>query len=70
MRLTPGAARAIRMALSSVVAGAIGIGSNLLTALQAQGTITRATLLVAVLTGTLMVLKDLGAYLAVPPGQP
>ena len=65
-------ARLVRMVISSVVAGMIGIGSNLLTALNAntQGEISKGTITVAVVTGAILMLKDIQAYLSQPPAAP
>lgn len=67
MQWTSGRARFARMVISSLVAGLLGIGSNLLTALNASGTIPKGTLLIALITGGMLTLKDIQAYLSTPP---
>src|SRR5438105_3130456 len=68
--LQPNTARLLRMLISACVAGAMGVGSNLLTAINAQGDISKGALTVAVITGVLLALKDVQAYLAQGPISP
>lgn len=68
--MSPSTARICRMLISSLVAGMIGVGSNLLTAINAQGDISRGALTVAIVTGVILSLKDVQAYLAQPPQGP
>lgn len=67
MPLTPDTARLIRLSVSSLIAGAIGVGSNLMSALNASGEIPRGALVIAILTGAMLCLKDIQSYLALPP---
>lgn len=68
MALTVEGKRFARLIVSALIAGAIGVGSNLLTAVSATGEIQRGSLLLAVITGALLTLKDVQAYLSTPPG--
>lgn len=66
MTLSPDGARLIRMIISALVAGGLGIGSNLLTAVTSSGTIPKGALTVALITGGMLMLKDIQAYLSQP----
>ena len=67
MPWTPGTARVVRMIISALVAGGLGVGSNLLTAMTSNGTIPKSALIVALITGGMLCLKDVQAYLSQPP---
>lgn len=69
MTLSPGAARTIRMLISAIIAGVMGVGSNILTAINSSGQLQQGALTVAIITGLLLTLKDIQAYLSQPPGQ-
>ena len=68
--MSPDTARLVRMALSSLVAGAMGVGSNLLSAMNASGDIPKGALTISLITGGLLMCKDVNAYLAQPPTTP
>lgn len=61
--------RFIRMVFSALLAGAMAAGSNLLTGINADGNISQGTLTVALISGGILAIKDLVAFLAVPPEQ-
>jgi hypothetical protein len=67
--VTPDTARLIRMCLSSLIAGAMGVGSTLLASMQGDGHIPPGALLIALITGGLLCGKDLQSYLSQAPGQ-
>lgn len=69
VQLSPQAARMCRMLCSAVIAGAMGVGSNLLTAINASGEVQKGSLTVAIITGIMLTLKDIQAYLSQPPGD-
>ena len=68
--MTPDTARLVRMCLSSLVAGAMGVGSNLLSAMAGTGEVPKGAITIAVITGGLLAAKDLQSYLATPPTEP
>ena len=70
MPLNPDTARLIRLCVSSMIAGAIGIGSNILSSINASGEVPRGALIIAVISGSILALKDVGSYLALPPTLP
>jgi predicted glycosyltransferase len=55
------------MVVSSLMAGIIGVGSNLLTAVTAAGEVPPGAKKVAIVTGVIMVAKDVQAYLSQAP---
>jgi hypothetical protein len=55
------------MTISAVMAGIIGVGSNLLAAATAAGEVTPGAKKVAIVTGIIMVAKDIQAYLSNSP---
>jgi hypothetical protein len=57
------------MTLSALMAGIIGVGSNLLAAATAAGEVTPGARKVAIVTGVIMVAKDIQAYLSNSPMQ-
>ena len=65
--MTPATARLIRMLISSLVAGLMGVGSNVLTAMTSTGEVPKGALTIAIITGGMLMLKDLQAYLSQPP---
>ena len=69
MQLCPDTARLLRLILSSLVAAAMGIGSNLLSTLNASPSLDLPprAILIAVITGLLLFCKDIQSYLATPP---
>jgi hypothetical protein len=76
MALAPDTARLIRLCVSSLIAGAIGIGSNIMSAINASGEVPRGALVIAIITGVMLSLKDIQAYLStapvvgMPPSEP
>lgn len=70
MPLNPDTARLIRLCVSSLITGAIGIGSNILSAINASGDVPRGALIIAIISGSILALKDIGSYLAAPPTLP
>ena len=69
MALTPAGARMIRMVISALVAGGLGVGSNILTAMSNGGTVSKEALTVAIITGLMLTLKDVQAYLSQSPSS-
>ena len=67
MALDPETARLIRLCLSSLITGAIGIGSNILSAINASGDIPRGALIIAIISGSILALKDVSSYLSTAP---
>ena len=57
----------IRMILSAFIAGVIGVGTNLLSAINASGELPKGALLIALLSGGVLVAKDIQAILSQPP---
>jgi predicted glycosyltransferase len=57
------------MTLSALMAGIIGVGSNLLAAATAAGEVTPGARKVAIVTGVIMVAKDIQAYLSQAPSN-
>lgn len=68
--MKPNTARFIRMLISAMIAGVIGAGGVILTAINAQGEVSRGTQTVAIITGLILAFKDVQAYLAQPPQGP
>ena len=66
---TPASARMIRMVISALVAGGLGVGSNILTAMSNGGTVSKEALTVAIITGVMLTLKDVQAYLSQSPSS-
>ncbi len=67
MPLDTDTARLVRLCVSSLITGAIGVGSNIMSSINAGGEVPRGALVIAIISGSILALKDIGSYLATPP---
>ena len=68
--MQPTTARMIRMCVSAITAGLISAGSTILAAATTEGVIKPGTWIIAGISGALIALKDIQAYLSQAPTTP